>query len=109
MLRSLLWRLRSRSMPVSSAAARRKKSGPASARYYRPGLERLEDRLAPAAYLVNVLTDTAPGSGGAGSGTTGDLRYCITKADSAGGTDTISLASGLSGTIAVPSQGLAAT
>ncbi len=97
------WKQPRRCPIASSAGARRKK-----AHYCRPGLECLEARLAPATYLVNVLTDTAPGSGGAGSGTTGDLRYCITKADSAGGTDTISLAPGLSGTITVQSQALPA-
>src|SRR5262245_124577 len=42
-----------------------------------PMLEALEDRLAPANYTVNALTDT-----GSGNGTTGDLRYCILQADS---------------------------
>jgi hypothetical protein len=42
--------------------------------------------------VVNVLTDT-----GAGSGQTGDLRYCVTNATS--GQDTITFAPGLSGTI----------
>jgi hypothetical protein len=36
----------------------------------------LEDRLVPATYTVNTLADT-----GAGTGLTGDLRYCITQAD----------------------------
>src|SRR5271155_4834484 len=41
-------------------------------------LEGLEDRvlLAATTYTVNAINDT-----GAGSGTTGDLRYCITKAN----------------------------
>jgi hypothetical protein len=41
-------------------------------------LEGLEDRilLAATTYTVNAITDT-----GAGSGTTGDLLYCITKAN----------------------------
>src|SRR5579871_2080886 len=36
----------------------------------------LEDRLTPNSYTVNATTDT-----GSGSGTTGDLRYCITQAN----------------------------
>src|SRR4051794_16623430 len=54
----------------------------------------LEDRAVPAAYTVNALTDT-----GAGVGTAGDLRYCLTQANaSAGVPDTIDL-TGVSGTI----------
>ena len=37
-------------------------------------------------YTVNVLTDT-----GAGSGTTGDLRYAITQVNAGGGGDTINI------------------
>jgi hypothetical protein len=50
----------------------------------RPRLEILEDRLAPATYTVNAITDT-----GAGSGLTGDLRYCINQANSTADVDTI--------------------
>src|SRR5262249_30611425 len=50
----------------------------------RPRLEQLEDRLAPAVYTVNLLTDT-----GAGSGATGDLRYCINQSNNHTGADTI--------------------
>jgi hypothetical protein len=57
-----------------------------------PRLEALEDRTLLSTYTVNTLTDT-----GAGSGRTGDLRYCITHATS--GSDTISFAAGLTGTI----------
>ena len=32
-------------------------------------------------YTVNVTTDTDPTSGGSGSGTAGDLRYCINQAN----------------------------
>jgi hypothetical protein len=49
-----------------------------------------------ATYTVNSLTDT-----GAGSGTTGDLRYCITQANAAGGTDTINFS--VTGTITLTS------
>jgi hypothetical protein len=47
----------------------------------RPHLEALEVRLVPSStYIVNSTGDT-----GTGSGLTGDLRYCITQANSAGG------------------------
>jgi hypothetical protein len=58
----------------------------------RPLLEILEDRTLLSTYTVDALTDT-----GTGSGMTGDLRYCITKATS--GNDTITFAQGLTGTI----------
>ncbi len=37
--------------------------------------------LQAANYTVNVLTDTAPTTGGAGSGLAGDLRYCVTQSN----------------------------
>jgi hypothetical protein len=49
-----------------------------------------------ATYTVNSLGDT-----GAGSGTTGDLRYCINQANAAGGTDTINFS--VTGTIILTS------
>jgi hypothetical protein len=58
----------------------------------RPLLESLEDRNLLSTYTVNALTDT-----GAGSGLTGDLRYCVTHATS--GSDTIGFAPGLTGAI----------
>jgi hypothetical protein len=48
-------------------------------------LHGLEDRTVPNSYTVNVLTDT-----NSGTGTTGDLRYCITQANLDGQADTIS-------------------
>jgi hypothetical protein len=57
-----------------------------------PLLEILEDRTLLSTYTVNALTDT-----GAGSALTGDLRYCVTNATS--GSDTITFAPGLTGTI----------
>jgi hypothetical protein len=57
-----------------------------------PRLEALEDRTLLSTYTVNTLTDT-----GAGSGQTGDLRYCVAHATS--GHDTIAFAPGLTGTI----------
>jgi hypothetical protein len=59
-------------------------------------VETFEGRVVPSIYVVNSLTDT-----GAGSGLAGDLRYCITKATS--GSDTITFASGLTGTITLQS------
>jgi predicted outer membrane repeat protein len=41
----------------------------------RPRVEALEDRSLPSVFTVNSLGDT-----GTGSGTSGDLRYCITQA-----------------------------
>jgi hypothetical protein len=55
----------------------------------------LQERLAPASYTVNALTDT-----GSGSGTSGDLRYCVGLANadaSAGRSDTIAFAASLKG------------
>jgi hypothetical protein len=63
----------------------------------RPRLETLEDRLVLSTYTVNSLGDT-----GAGSGLAGDLRYCLTHATS--GSDTITFAQGLTGTIAISEQ-----
>lgn len=51
--------------------------------------EVLEDRLAPAVFIVNVDTDSATGTG---VGDTGDLRYCINAANAAGGDNTITFA-----------------
>jgi hypothetical protein len=45
-------------------------------RGWRPRLEVLEGRLVPANFTVNSTGDTS-----AGSGTAGDLRFCITQAD----------------------------
>jgi hypothetical protein len=59
----------------------------------------LEDRVVPTTYTVNVLTDNAPTGSGVGSGTAGDLRYCITAAANG---DTVD-ATGISGTIALGS------
>lgn len=50
------------------------------------------DQVHAAAYTVTDLGDS-----GAGSGTSGDLRYCITQANAAGGTNTISFS--VTGTI----------
>src|SRR5262245_475066 len=50
----------------------------------RPTLELLEDRLAPALFTVIGVGDT-----GAGVGQSGDLRYCLTRANASPGLDTI--------------------
>ena len=54
-----------------------------SPRSRRPSLlriEELEGRLTPTAYLVNVLGDVSGSALGSGSGTSGDLRYCLYQA-----------------------------
>jgi parallel beta-helix repeat protein len=60
-------------------------------------LQWLEDRLAPATFTV-----TNTGDAGAGNGSSGDLRYCITQANSVTGASTID-ASGVTGTITLNS------
>src|SRR6478609_3789198 len=53
-------------------------------RRLQPTLLVLEDRRLLSTFTVNSTGDT-----GTGSGLVGDLRYCITKANSAGGNETI--------------------
>jgi hypothetical protein len=67
---------------------------------WRPHLEDLEGRLAPATVTVNSLTDTGTGSSGSG-----DLRYCLTQANNQGASssNTIQFQPGLSGTISLNS------
>lgn len=45
--------------------------------------------LASANFLVDRLTDNNPGGGGEGAGFVGDLRFCLTQANTLGGTNTI--------------------
>jgi hypothetical protein len=73
---------------------------------FRPRLEQFEERLAPAVYTVNALTDNNPGGGGQGTGLTGDLRYCITQSNTdTGAFDVIKFAIGAGPqTIALHSQ-----
>jgi predicted outer membrane repeat protein len=61
-------------------------TAPASSRRgrFQPRLEVLDDRLAPAVFTVDALTDT-----GAGTGPAGDLRYCVNQANLDPGADTI--------------------
>ena len=49
-------------------------------------LQPLEDRMAPAVFTANALTDTGTGAAG-----TGDLRYCITQANASTGPTTINI------------------
>jgi hypothetical protein len=48
------------------------------ARRFVPRLEGLEDRTVPTTFTVNSLGDA-----GAGTGLTGDLRYCVNAANAA--------------------------
>ncbi len=66
-------------------------------RTFRPSVELLEDRLAPALFTVNALTDF-----GTGSGTTGDLRYCINQVNTNGQDNTIQFV--VDGTIELGSE-----
>jgi hypothetical protein len=59
-----------------------------------PGVEVLEDRITPALYIVDGLTDT-----GIGSGNTGDLLYCLTQANANGTTSDNTILFGVSGLI----------
>jgi autotransporter-associated beta strand protein len=59
----------------------------------RPRLTCLEDRTVPTTFTV-----TGTGDAGTGSGTSGDLRYCIAQANANSGADVID-ASGVTGTI----------
>ena len=52
-------------------------------------VEKLEGRLTPNAYTVNVLGDTSGSASGSGTGSSGDLRYCLSKAIADQQTDTI--------------------
>src|SRR5579871_3718576 len=68
-------------------------------------LETLEDRVTPTAYTVNIAGDTSGSAGGSGSGTSGDLRYCVSQAIADGQIDTITFDPYLTGqTIALSSS-----
>jgi hypothetical protein len=60
-------------------------------------VEALEVRVTPNAYMVNVATDTSGSAAGSGSGTSGDLRYCLNQAIQDKQVDTITFASSLAG------------
>lgn len=53
-------------------------------RHPRLGVQRLEERAVPAVFTVNDYGDA-----GLGTGTLGDLRYCLTQANATLGSDTI--------------------
>src|SRR5262249_29992594 len=83
--------------------ARRVGRGPATRstgyprRWRRPWLvESLEDRRLLSTFTVNSLGDT-----GAGTGTSGDLRFCITQADATTGDNTLNFS--VTGTITLNS------
>ncbi len=52
-------------------------------------IETLESRVTPTAYSVNILGDASGIASGSGSGTSGDLRYCLNQAIADQQTDTI--------------------
>jgi hypothetical protein len=82
-----LWeKLMGRGWPASSQRAARHAAAvrTTSPRKVRLRVEALEDRLTPSTYTVTSTGDT-----GAGSGLSGDLRYCITQANNNGGPNTI--------------------
>src|SRR5690348_12350490 len=60
-------------------------------------LSPLEDRSVPTTFTVTNTGDT-----GSGSGSSGDLRYCITQANSTTGPNTVD-ATGVTGTITLHS------
>src|SRR5208282_5822553 len=77
----------------------------------RPGrlrVERLEDRLTPNGYTVNLAGDADTlGSGkGSGSGNSGDLRFCLYQAIKDQLPDTITFASSLAGQTITLTSGL---
>jgi hypothetical protein len=81
-----------------SIRQRGRSNGPAR-RWARLRLDQLEERAVPATFQVNSLGDT-----GAGSGTTGDLRYAINQSNGTPGANTITFAPGIAGTISLTSQ-----
>ncbi|WP_435005355.1 DUF4214 domain-containing protein [Tundrisphaera lichenicola] len=52
-------------------------------------IETLESRVTPTAYSVNILGDASGLAVGSGSGTSGDLRYCLNQAIADQQSDTI--------------------
>jgi hypothetical protein len=81
----------------TTSACRRTQTSSRQRARFRPRLESIEDRTLLSTYVVDSLTDT-----GAGSGLSGDLRYCMINATS--GSDTITFAQGLTGTINLESD-----
>src|SRR5579871_1670989 len=87
-----LWWLNALARSLFSARPARQRR-----RSVRLRLEPLEDRVTPTAYTVNIAGDTSGSAGGSGSGTNGDLRYCISQAIADGQKDTITFAASLAG------------
>jgi hypothetical protein len=79
-----------------NAAGRRPRLG---TNRFTPRLEALEDRSLPSTFTVINIGDA-----GAGSGSQGDLRYCINQANAFPGADFIRFASRLKGTIELGSE-----
>ena len=89
-------------MPREHRKAKNLKStaGKRSKRHLRSSpaqIERIEPRILLAAYTVNIAGDNGQASVGLGSGTSGDLRYCLNKAILDQQADTITFASSLAG------------
>src|SRR5262245_17235217 len=87
------WRSLIRSLLSRRRFAPGPRPRPPAARW-RPQLEALEDRLTPATFTVNVVTDLGGADPatfltGVGSGSVGDLRYCLAQADTHPGDDEI--------------------
>jgi hypothetical protein len=80
-------------LPKWLAPAGPRPAGRSPRRNVRLKLEWFEDRTVPATFTVNALTDT-----GISTGTSGDLRYCITQSNATPGPNIID-ASGETGTI----------
>jgi hypothetical protein len=85
---SWLYRFADRCFPDQGRKRRRQRRR-AGRPTFRPMLEQLEDRLAPATYTVNPADVS-----NTGSGTTGGLVWAINQANAAGGSNSIELASG---------------
>jgi hypothetical protein len=79
--------------------SRRGLSAGSAGRRARLELSCLEDRTAPATFVVNALTDT-----GTGTGDHGDLRYAITQSNATPGPNTISFDSSVTGTISLTGE-----
>jgi hypothetical protein len=82
--------LRAWASPHSRTTRQRPRA--ARSRSFRPRLEPLEQRLAPATFTVVLATDAGGAGGQNVTATTGDLRYCINQANISGAGDLINFA-----------------
>jgi hypothetical protein len=83
-------------------AGRRRPLQTRQPRRWRPAVERLDDRLAPATFTVTLATDTGPTNSTQlplGPGTSGDLRNAIFQAEQTPGAQNVIDLTGISGTI----------